>query len=858
MLRRINHRGLFDARNPIGREVALRVAAGVLAFIFGSCSAAAEVSAAAHFRKEIQPLLSQYCYDCHGDGEKKGNVAFDELKTDDALLNHDLWLKVLKNTRAGLMPPAKKPRPSSEQQQKLEQWIKSDAFGIDAQNPDPGRVTVRRVNRVEYRNTIRDLTGFDFKVDEELPPDDTGYGFDTIGDVLSISPLLLEKYMHAAETIAAGAVPRAPLVVAEKTIAGSAFKPEKGTNTGERISFYSETIVTNSFKAAHAGSYRIALDFDVAGQFDFDPGRCRIVFKADDRELFAQELGWQSGKHLHFDFDQEWQPGTHPLSLELHPLVSADKKTNSLDFKLANVRVQGPTEEKFWVRPKNFQLFFSKDVPQSAAERHQYAREILARFVRKAYRRPVDGRTVDRLVEIAESTAAQPATRFEDGIAQAIVPVLASPRFLFRVEESEPSTASSAFAFVDEYALASRLSYFLWSTMPDDELARLAERHELRQNLDAQIKRMLADNRSEALVQNFVGQWLQTRDVDGIDINARIVLARDSGEERDFQKRRRRFEELNAIPEGKRTEEQTAELKQMLEQRRKRFANRPQIELDRDLRRAMRDETEMSFGYILREDRSVLELIDANYTFLNEKLANHYGLTNLHVKGPEMRRVQLPAGSPRGGVLTDGSVLVVTSNPTRTSPVKRGLFILDNVLGLPTPPPPPNIPNLEDSDKPTDGRQPTLREVLATHRNKPLCASCHNRMDPLGLALENFNALGIWRETERKQPIDAAGKLITGEEFHDIREVKRALATTHRLDFYRCLTEKMLTYAVGRGMEYYDTETVDRIVEQLQKNDGRFSALLTGIIDSAPFQKRRNIPSMRAAAQPSEQVVEAR
>jgi len=218
----------------------------------------------------------------------------------------------------------------------------------------------------------------------------------------------------------------------------------------------------------------------------------------------------------------------------------------------------------------------------------------------------------------------------------------------------------------------------------------------------------------------------------------------------------------------------------------------------------------------------------------------------------------LPAGSPRGGVLTDGSVLVVTSNPTRTSPVKRGLFILDNVLGLPTPPPPPNIPNLEDSDKPTDGRQPTLREVLATHRNKPLCASCHNRMDPLGLALENFNALGMWRETERKQPIDAAGKLVTGEEFHDIREVKRALATGHRLDFYRCLTEKMLTYALGRGMEYYDTETVDQIVDNLQKNDGHFSALLSGIIDSAPFQKRRNISSMRAAAQPSEQVVEAR
>src|SRR5438477_1345684 len=246
MLRRINHRGRLNAAKLVGHEVALRLAAGLLAFILGSCSAAAEVSAAAHFRKEIQPLLSQYCYDCHGDGEKKGNVAFDELKIDDALLNHDLWLKVLKNTRAGLMPPAKKPRPSSEQQQKLEQWIKSDAFGIDAQNPDPGRVTVRRVNRVEYRNTIRDLTGFDFKVDEELPPDDTGYGFDTIGDVLSVSPLLLEKYMDAAKVIAAG-VPRVAKGPREQTVLGTQIRPaDGGPNTGDRFTFFKET------KFAHA------------------------------------------------------------------------------------------------------------------------------------------------------------------------------------------------------------------------------------------------------------------------------------------------------------------------------------------------------------------------------------------------------------------------------------------------------------------------------------------------------------------------------------------------------------------------------------------------------------------------------
>jgi hypothetical protein len=828
----------------------------VLLLGFAALSTLRAADAVADFRTGVQPILQEFCYDCHGDGASKGNVAFDELKSSEALLNHDLWLKVLKNTRAGLMPPNKKPRPSSEQQHALERWIKYEAFGLDAQSPDPGRVTVRRLNRVEYRNTVRDLTGYDFKVEEELPPDDTGYGFDNIGDVLSISPLLLEKYMQAAETIAANAVPRVTRVVAETAIPGADFRKSAGKGTADKMSFYDEATVAHAFKASHDGHYKVVLEVDVLGQFDFDPGKCKVVFKTDDRESWQKEFGWQAGKKFKFDFDEKLAAGDHRLTIELHPLTPVDEKKNSLDLRVSMVRVQGPTEEKFWVRPKSFDLFFTKDPPDSQRQRKAYAREVLSRFARRAYRRPVDDRTVDRLVALAESTYSQPGKSFQDGIAQAIVPVLASPRFLFRVEDAEP-TSSLKYPFIDEFALASRLSYFLWSTMPDEQLFRLAERHALRKNLDAQVRRMLADKRSESLVQNFVGQWLQTRDVEGIDINARVVLSRDAGQEGEFRRRRQRFQELNAVPDEKKTPEQKAELKAMFEQFRKR-GRQPQIELDRELRRAMKDETEMSFAYIMRENRSVLELIDADYTFLNEKLAKHYGLTNLDVAGTEMRRVSLPADSPRGGILTDGSVLVVTSNPTRTSPVKRGLFILDNMLGLPTPPPPPNIPNLEDSDKPKEGRAPTLREVLAVHREKPLCSSCHNRMDPLGLALENFNALGMWREKERNQPIDATGKLITGEEFHDIREVKRALATNHRHDFYQCLTEKLFTYALGRGVEYYDVETVDRIVEQLEKNNGRFSVLLDGIVHSAPFQKRRNISQTTTAAATSAQRAELR
>jgi hypothetical protein len=443
------------------------------------------------------------------------------------------------------------------------------------------------------------------------------------------------------------------------------------------------------------------------------------------------------------------------------------------------------------------------------------------------------------LVAVAEKVYTQPGKNFETGVAHAIVAVLASPRFLFRLEESDRRSARrAAFAQVDEYSLASRLSYFLWSTMPDAELWQLAERGELRKNLSTQIKRLLDDPRSEALVENFTGQWLQTRDVEGIDINARAVLSRDAGEQRDYARRRQRFQELSAIPEEKRTPEQKAELQEMAE-RRRRFQRGPQIELDRDLRRAMREETEKSFACVVHEDRSVLELIDSDYTFLNEKLANHYGLTNLNITGAEMRRVTLPADSPRGGVLAHGSVLVVTSNPDRTSPVKRGLFILDNILGTPAPPPPGNVPALEVAEKDFKDHEPTLREALTLHREKPLCASCHERMDPLGLAFENFNALGMWREQERKQPIDTAGKLITGETFDSVRELKQLLATKHRMDYYRCLTEKFLTYAVGRGMEYYDAETIDKIVQRLDKENGRFSALLMGVIESAPFQKMR-------------------
>ncbi|HUR45655.1 MAG TPA: DUF1592 domain-containing protein, partial [Candidatus Saccharimonadales bacterium] len=601
---------------------------------------AALVKPAENFHKQVEPILKQYCFDCHGDGMEKGKVAFDKFKSEEEIAaNPEMWFSVLKNLRAGLMPPEKKPHPTEQEIRQLENWIKRDVFNIDPNNPDPGRVTLRRLNRVEYHNTIRDLMGYDFNADEELPPDDSGYGFDSIGDVLSISPMLMEKYMQAAEIIAGAAVPRVNRVVQSITLGG--FKKSSG-KTPDRFNFYDPATLSNHYKAEHAGRYRVLLDLEVQGQFDFDPGRCEVALKVDEKEIWKNEFKWQNGKKFDYTLEQIWEAGTHPFTIEITPLVVSDKKTNAPHLRIQSVRVEGPFEEKYWVRPANFEKFFTKDPPDSAAERRTYAQAVLEKFVTRAYRRPVDARTVGRLVDLAESVYTEKGKVFQDGIARAIVPVLASPRFLFRVEQLEPEPSSSAYPRVDEFALASRLSYFVWSTMPDEHLIQLAQKNQLRNNLEKEMRRMLEDDKAKALVKNFVGQWLQVRDVEGIDINARAVLARDDGEEKELEKMRQQFRggqfrrQRNNL-----SKEEQAEFEKQREKRRKFF--QPRADLDRELRKAMREETEMTVSHVIRQNRSVLELLERDYTFLNEKLAKHYGITN--VVGNEMRLVHLPPES---------------------------------------------------------------------------------------------------------------------------------------------------------------------------------------------------------------------
>ncbi len=814
--------------------------AGIFPVAHGDSAPSAGLPAVQRYRAEIAPLLEKYCADCHADGAKKGNVAFDEFKSDEAILeSEELWHTALRYVRAGVMPPAnKKSRPTAQELALLEGWIKKDVLEIDPANVDPGRVTVRRLNRTEYRNTVRDLTGVDFNTDTEFPPDDTGHGFDNIGDVLNISPMLLEKYLVAARGIISDAVPTVSAVVAEKTMAGRSFREPNRNNGFLSLPYYEAATVTNRFEARVAGTYEVALDLLLrgnSGEFKFDSNRCEVAFLVNGKELMRQEHGWYDRKEVRLKFEERWSPGEQTFTLEVRPLTTFEK-SSAMEVRLNSVAIRGPLERENWIRPKNYERFFTGVTPEEPAARRAYAAGLLRQFATRAFRRPPEEAMVERLTGLAESVSAQPGKTFEAGVAHAMIAVLASPRFLFREEASLPE-AGGPYPLIDEYSLASRLSYFLWSSMPDDALFELARSNQLRAKLPEQFRRMLEDSRSGAFMRNFVGQWLQTRDIEGISIDERAVFAREDEPDPKIEKMRARFRELRNKDKEELTEEESKELDSLRAQL-FRGGRRPRAELNGDLRQAMRQETERTFAHILKEDRSLIEMLDADYAILNERLAKHYGIPD--VTGDDFRLVKLPPDSPRGGVLTQGTILAVTSNPTRTSPVKRGLFVLENILGMPPAPPPPDIPALEDAARRFKDRQPTLRETLALHREQPLCASCHDRMDPLGLALENFNALGMWREKERTEVVDPSGQLITGEKFATIQELKQILAADRPLDFYRCLTEKLLTYALGRGLEPSDLETVDRIVDRIVKEKGRASALLTGILESAPFQRRRD------------------
>ena len=808
-----------------------------------------KTSTVASFHKQVQPVLAKYCFDCHGNGASKANLSFEKL-SDAQASDPNLWLKVLKNIRAGIMPPAGEPRISADDQKTIESWITTTGFNSDPRFPDPGRVTLRRLNRNEYRNAVRDLLGVDFNADLALPPDDVGYGFDNIGDVLSISPIRLEKFIEAAIAVVDAGVPKDTVAMPKGTFLPADFVDENGRD-GDAMSFYQVRTVTTKVRTRATGDYKIHIYCKIDGEpAPRDPQECRIHVATDGKEFFTQQYHWADNDWFEDDRTVHLEAGDHTISFTTEPVhPELQPLRTKMDYRIVSVDFSGPTDRKLWTHPPGFDRIYTQEAPPTdPTERRAYARAVLKRFATKAFRQPVLEETLNQLVNLAEKTYNLPDATFEAGVAQSIVAILASPRFLFHLEGAQPVAQGEMYPQVDEYSLASRLSFALWCSTPDDELMSLAAAGQLRKNFDVQVKRMLADPRSEAFVENFSQQWLQTRAIEDIPINSADIIAQETASPTQVAAGAATAASNDPALAGGAPARGGAGAARgggrfgagagggFGGRRGGRVATYTGTELTPEVRTAMKNEVEAYFGYVLHEDRSALEFLDSNYTFVNAALAPVYGINN--ITGLEMRKVDLPPDNPRGGVLTMGSVLTVTSNPTRTSPVKRGKWILENILGSPTAPPPPNIPALEDSLVKLDHR-PTQREVLAIHRESPMCASCHVRMDPLGLAMENFNGFGRFRTTEYSQPINPEGELITGETFAGAADLKKALVANHKLEFYRTLTGKLMTYVLGRGMEYYDVPTIDSIVDKLDKDGGRFSTLLMGVLESAPVQRCR-------------------
>jgi hypothetical protein len=747
------------------------------------------MAAAPDFVKEVKPLMQNYCFKCHGNGKKKGGLALDEFVASAAAQKDDkTWEHILENLRTGEMPPDDETKqPTIEEREKIMKWIDLAVFAVDPDNPDPGRVTIRRLNRVEYNNTIHDLIGVDFQPADDFPADDSGYGFDDIGDVLTISPVLFERYLSAAEKVMSLAILNDHKPRPEK-IDVDLMKIEGGPKTGS----------TSISRKIDESESTVPIDLPVAGDYNLklviesqkigaDP--TRIDWKLDGVPMRSLELsGRKDFKEaikgvIHVD-----KPGAHTIALRvLNPLAPGEVSTAKPD---KNKKQEKETRRTFTIRQLTF---YSPPEPVKAPE-SQYrifkpgagqpnleysARAIIQNFGKHAFRRPLSSNEVERFVWIYKQAGLK-GGNFEQSVQTALTAILVSPHFIFRGElQAQPDNPQVA-APITEWALASRLSYFLWSTMPDDALFAEAEHGTLRKNLNAEVKRMLADPKAAALVENFGGQWLQIR-------NLKLVQP-----------------DAKTFPDW-----------------------------DQALATAMERETQMLFENIIHEDRPVLDFIGADYTFVNERLARHYHIPG--IEGEAFVKVPLPADRP-GGILGQGSYLTLTSNPTRTSPVKRGKYVLENLLGTPPPPPPPEVPNLDD--KARTELHGTLRQRMEQHRVDPICASCHARMDPIGFGLEQFDGIGARREQDDGAPIDPTGQLVSGEKFQGPAELRNILLTKKKPDFLRCISEKTLTYALGRGLEFYDRTAIEKIADSLDK-DPKFSNLILEVVNSVPFQMRR-------------------
>jgi hypothetical protein len=747
------------------------------------------------FARDGVAFLEKHCVQCHGDKVHKGDVALHGYRDEQSIVrDRKTWERVLHKLEAGEMPPPSRPRPPAADVEALTRTLRGLFAQADrSARLDPGHVTIRRLNRTEYNNTIRDLVGVDFNPAEDFPSDDVGLGFDNIGDVLSLSPVHVERYLAAAESIVGRAIvvgdpPKPPRRPVEAMFLQPRLKD--GPREVDQRTLDTQDELFTTYKVGVAGEYRVRVR--AAGrQAGGEP--VKMAVRIDGKEVYTGEVKAAADKAGAYESPAvKLDAGEHRVAVGLvNPFTDpkADKPAEATRaLVIRRVELEGPTD----TYPTSHKRIMScvPDLPK-----REQTREILTRFASRAYRRPATADEVERLLKLVDAAEAR-GDKWEAGIRLALEAVLVSPKFLFRVElDDRPDSAGPH--PLDEYQLASRLSYFLWGSMPDDELFELARKKALTANLDGQVRRMLKDPKAKALVDDFFVQWLQLRRL------------------------------KTAAPDPKL------------------FPT-----FNEELRAAMLTETGLFVGEIVRDDRSVLDLIDADFTYLNEPLARHYGIADTQgnavgqkparpggksILGREFVRVAL-GGGERGGLLSQASVLTVTSNPTRTSPVKRGKWVLEQILGTPPPPPPPDVPVLPETRQAV--LSGSLRQRMEQHRANPSCASCHTRMDALGFAFENYNAIGAFRTKDGDFSIDPSGTLPDGRSFKGPAELKAILKGKKEL-FGRCLAEKMLTYALGRGLEAYDRPAVDTITAALARDDYRFSTLVVEIVRSDPFRLRR-------------------
>jgi len=775
------------------------------AFVLGGGAASPARSQPRAAAPEYGNLVSTHCVTCHSDRLKTGGLSLQGLDLATVPDHAEVWEKVMRKLRSGEMPPASvRSRPDARAAGELVAYLETTLDAAAAAHPNPGRAPVHRLNRAEYSNAIRDLLAVDVRPGEWLPVDDSGYGFDNIAAVLSTSPALLDKYMSAARKISRLAVGDLELKPVED-IYDAKRDPINGTRNeqlNDELPFDSRAGMTVNHYFPLDAEYVFKLRF--AGvqtdgeEAEIDPYQVRVPVKAGLHAIGVtsprENLKAENDAPIGGPFGGGGGRGGGTAQIP----TPVDLRLSGARIKRFDVRANRPDVTKLIVggpyqptgrgdTPSRRAIFVCR--PTQPAQEPSCARTILAALAHRAFRRPVTRADVDPLYAFYEKARSTSSPRrggaepgdFESAIQAAIEAMLVSPEFLFRIERDAPGSAAARAHTVSDVELASRISFFLWSSIPDAELLDLAERGKLRDpaTLERQVRRMLDDPRAGALVSNFAGQWLQLRNVDTVKPDPIL------------------------------------------------------FPFDEALRQAFVTETSLFVSSIFREDHSLLDLLSADYTFVNQRLAEHYGIPRVY--GSQFRRVTITDPN-RYGLLGQGSVLTVTSYPNRTSVVQRGKWILEALLGTPPPPPPPEIPELKAV---ANGKALSMREQMQAHRSNAVCAACHARMDPIGFALENYDGVGRWRTEDVGKAIDASGTLPDGTSFTGPGGLRELLLTKYRDDFLRTATDKLLTYALGRGVEYYDYPIIRSIVRDASRDNYRISSWVLAVVKSAPFQMRR-------------------